>query len=125
MISGGEISPDILPAPGRDRYALVNGNMVVSKDLRLKANIAIPASYNQSHILNFPKPLNMPTSGQSTMLLSTDGNVFFAEIDAEGRIYLSGIFTSSSEELIVNLHPYLAKFPIEYHDTPPPPVGGI
>jgi len=119
-IAAAHINPDIRHTPGRNRYVSVNGNLIICKDIRLKPNIAIPAAFGFVHILNFPKPLNTPTPHQPTIMLSSTGNVYFVQIDANGKVFLSGTFTDANEELILNLTPYVAKFPIEYHGTQPP-----
>lgn len=119
-IAGADINPNIRHTPGRNRYVSVNGNLIVCKDIRLKPNIALPATYNFVHILNFPKPLNAPTPHQPTIILSTTGNLFFVQVDANGKVFLSGTFTGANEELILNLTPYVARFPLEYHGTQPP-----
>ena len=119
-IAGADINPNIRTTPGRNRYVSMNGNLIICKDIRLKPNIAIPATYNFVHILNFPKPLNTPTPHQPTIMLSSTGNVYFVQVDANGKVFLSGTFTGANEELILNLTPYVAKFPLEYNGAQPP-----
>lgn len=119
-IAAIDMNPAVYTTPGRNRYVSVNGNLIMGKDIRLKAAITIPATFNFVHILNFPKPLNTPTPHQPTMLLSNLGNAFSLNIDFEGRVFLSGTFGAANEELILNLTPYLARFPLEYNGLQPP-----
>ncbi len=116
-IAPDQISPEIFHTPSRNRYVAINGNLIVTRDIRIKPNAAIPAQIN-GHMINFPKPLNA-SSFFSHNIVSPSGNVFFVSIDRDGRLLISGTFVTSNEELLLNINPYLAKFPIEYHDTPP------
>jgi len=119
-IAAIDINPNIRTTSGRNRYVAINGNLIIGKDIRLKPTIPIPATFGFVHILNFPKPLSSPTPHQPTTLSSSIGNQFILQMDVEGRVFLSGTFGSGAEELILNLTPYVAKFPLEFHGTPPP-----
>jgi hypothetical protein len=120
-IATANMNPAIRTTPGRNKYTAINGNLIVGKDIRIKA-VSIPTTFSFTHVLNFPKPLNVATPHQQTIMLSNLGNVFRLDIDSLGRVMLSGIFSSTSEELILNLTPYLAKFPLEFHGTQPPTI---
>lgn len=118
-IEAGQISPDIFTTSGRNIYVAVNDNLIMGKDIRIRSNLSIPTVFDIQHVLNFPKPLNAPTPFQPTMLPTTQGNFFLLEIDKDGRIFISGTFSNVNEELILNLTPYLAKFPLEYYGVDP------
>lgn len=117
LIQPEHIGSQIFHTSGRNRYAAINGNLIVTRDIRLKPNAAIPAQIN-GHVLNFPKPLEAGASF-SHQIQSPQGNIFFMSLDQDGRLTLSGTFVSANEELLLNINPYLAKYPIEYNDAPP------
>lgn len=118
-ISDQDLHPDIQTTIGRNHYTSINGNLIVCKDIRLINNRPTPANYAFVHILNFPKPLNSPTFHQPTVLISSEGNRFILQMDKDGKVLLFGTFTHPNEELILNLTPYISRFPLEYFETTP------
>lgn len=111
------INPNFHCTPGRNKLALINGNLLVARDFRFKPNAA-PAVVG-THVLNFPKPVNFG-AGFSGILLSNQGQRFMYSIDSNGRVSLFGTFNDPNDELLFNINPYVAKFPIEFHPTQPP-----
>lgn len=116
-ISSSQIGTAMFYNPGRNYYSIINGNLVMAKDIRLKRTGGIGTV--NSWVLNFPKPLNNPTNSQAGMLLSLKGESFFYSIDSNGRVSIFGSFTDPNDELLFNIHPYIAKYPIEYDTTSP------
>ena len=116
-IAGDQISSDISAPLDRNKYVAVNDNLIIGKEIRLRSSLPTPATFTDKHLLNLPKPL--ADLIQATVLTTAKGSVFLIEIDQEGRTYFTGTFTSRTEELILNFTPYLAKFPLEYHENNP------
>ncbi|MEO9870345.1 MAG: hypothetical protein ABJQ69_03520 [Ekhidna sp.] len=116
FIEPRQINPQIRHTPGRNRYTAINGNLIVTRDIRLVSNEPTPAQVN-GHMLNFPKPLE-PSASFSHPILSSRGNLFFISIDKEGRLEIRGTFEDNGEEILLNVNPYLALFPLQYDRTP-------
>jgi hypothetical protein len=117
QLAVANVNPNFHFTPGRNQIAIVNGNLVVVRDFRFKPN-AVPAVV-ATHVLNFPKPVNF-TAGFSGILLSNMGQQFMYSIDSNGRLSLFGTFNAANDELLMNINPYVAKFPLEFHPTQPP-----
>lgn len=117
LLPVANVNPNFYFTPGRNQIALVNGNFVVVRDFRFKPN-AVPAVVS-THVLNFPKPIN-GGAGFSGILFANSGNKFSYTIDSFGRVFLFGNFYDPNDELLFNINPYVAKFPIEYYPTQPP-----
>ena len=116
-ITAAQIGTTMYHTPGRNRYSVVNGNMILIKDIRLKRTGG--AGSVSGWMMNFPKPNNSPTGALSGTLTSNGGQTFFYNIDSNGRVSISGTFIDPNDELLFNIHPYIAKCPIEYDTTPP------
>ena len=116
-ITAEQIGTTMYHTPGRNRYSVVNGNMILIKDIRLKRTGG--AGSVSGWMMNFPKPNNSPTGALSGTLTSNGGQTFFYNIDSNGRVSISGTFIDPNDELLFNIHPYIAKYPIEYDATSP------
>ncbi len=116
-ITAAQIGTTMYHTPGRNRYSVVNGNMILIKDIRLKRTGG--AGSVSGWVMNFPKPNNSPTGALSGTLTSNGGQTFFYNIDSNGRVSISGTFIDPNDELLFNIHPYIAKHPIEYDATSP------
>ncbi|MDC1188880.1 hypothetical protein N8089_03715 [Flavobacteriales bacterium] len=116
-ITAEQIGTTMYHTPGRNRYSVVNGNMILIKDIRLKRTGG--AGSVNAWVLNFPKPNNSPTGALSGTLTSNQGETFFYNIDDNGRVSIFGTFVDPNDELLFNIHPYIAKYPIEYDTTSP------
>ncbi|WP_435134746.1 hypothetical protein [Formosa sp. A9] len=116
-ITAAQIGTTMYHTPGRNRYSVVNGNMILIKDIRLKRTGGIGSV--SGWMMNFPKPNNSPTGALSGTLTSNKGETFFYNIDSNGRVSISGTFIDPNDELLFNIHPYIAKYPIEYDNTSP------
>ena len=103
--------------PNRKFYSVVNKNMVISKDIRLKRTGGV--GLVSAWVLNFPKPDPNVTGGSSGTLVSAQGASFFYSIDGFGKVSIHGTFTDVNDELTLNIFPYIAKYPIEYHTDSP------
>lgn len=111
------VNPNFYFTPGRNQIALINGNLVVVRDFRFKPN-TVPTTV-AGHVLNFPKPVN-GGAGFSGILIANSTNKFSYTIDSNGRVFLFGTFYDANDELLFNINPYVAKFPIELYPTQPP-----
>lgn len=116
-ITAEQIGTTMYHTPGRNRYSVVNGNMILIKDIRLKRTGG--AGSVSGWMMNFPKPNNSPTGALSGTLTSNQGETFFYNIDSNGRVSIFGTFIDPNDELLFNIHPYIAKYPIEYDATSP------
>lgn len=116
-ITAEQIGTTMYHTPGRNRYSVVNGNMILIKDIRLKRTGGIGSV--AAWVMNFPKPNNSPTGALSGTLTSNKGETFFYNIDGNGRVSIFGTFVDPNDELLFNIHPYIAKYPIEYDTTSP------
>ncbi len=104
--------------PGRNVYSVINGNLMVCRDIRL-IRVGGPGAV-QAWVMNLPKPGDLVTSLYSGSVFSAQGQHFFYSINQNGQLFLTGILAGANDELMLNLNPYIVKFPIEYHDTSPP-----
>jgi len=116
-ITAEQIGTTMYHTPGRNRYSVVNGNMILIKDIRLKRTGGAGAV--SGWMMNFPKPNNSPTGALSGTLTSNQGETFFYNIDSNGRVSIFGTFVDPNDELLFNIHPYIAKYPIEYDTASP------
>lgn len=116
-ITAEQIGTTMYHTPGRNRYSVVNGNMILIKDIRLKRTGGTGSV--AAWVMNFPKPNISPTGALSGTLTSNGGQTFFYNIDSNGRVSISGTFIDPNDELLFNIHPYIAKYPIEYDTTSP------
>ncbi len=121
VIGEHQITDRLTFGPGRNRYRAINGNLIVSSDIVLINEPNEVPRPLEGHILNFPRPaLRVGAGGFSFLCLTTNGNPFWLKMDGDGRVYaIRGIFTDLREELIVDLKPYIAKYPLEYHTDKP------
>lgn len=117
LLPVANVNPNFYFTPGRNQIAIINGNLVVVRDFRFKPN-TVPATV-ATHVLNFPKPVN-GGAGFSGILIANSTNKFSYTIDSFGRVFLYGTFYDPNDELLFNINPYVAKFPIEYYPTQPP-----
>ena len=116
-ISSSQIGTTMFHNPGRNHYSIVGSSLIMVKDIRLKRTGGV-GSVN-AWVLNFPMPLSNPTNSLAGMLLSLKGEAFFYSINSNGRVTISGTFIDPNDELLFNIHPYIAKYPIEYDAISP------
>ncbi len=105
------LSPRLIHSPSHNSYSLINENLVVAKDIRLRPNsqeLEIEGWY-----LSLPAPLL--DQGNYTGTLSTvEGRPFFYSMDRDGRVSIYGIFANEEDELILNVNPYIAELPMRF-----------
>lgn len=107
------LNPDLFHSPARNIYAVVNENIVIGKDIRLRTRSG--AKEIAGWQVSLPAPLVKNPQGEYTgTLLSREGKPFFYAIDDDGRVFLSGKFNSPEDEVILNINPYLAELPLKY-----------
>lgn len=117
LLPVANVNPNFYFTPGRNQIAIINGNLIVVRDFRFKPN-TVPVTV-ATHVLNFPKPVN-GGAGFSGILIANSTNKFSYTIDSNGRVFLYGTFYDPNDELLFNINPYVAKFPIEFYPTQPP-----
>lgn len=113
-IAPQHLNPELTHSPSRNQYTLINENLVLGKDIRLRS--ATGARSIVGWQVSLPAPLLVNESDYTGTLLSFEGNSFFYAIDRDGRVFLQGTFASSEDEVILNINPYLAEFPIRIRD---------
>lgn len=117
-IDAAKQNPIIITTPSRNKLSLINQNLLIAKDFRMKA-VAVPLTLNSTHVFNFPIPKNLPTFLHSGNIFSNMGQKFFYSIDDDGKIYLSGTFTNANDELMMNINPYVVITPLTYFPNQP------
>lgn len=107
------INPNLEHSPFRNIYAVINGNLIVGKDIRLRAK-----DIKQEIVgwqVSLPAPLDQDLRGEHTgTLLSVKGIPFFYAIDNDGKVFLQGKFEEIDDEVILNINPYLAELPLRF-----------
>ena len=111
-------NPLIVTTPNRGKLSIINQNLLVAKDFRMKA-VAVPLVLANKHVLNFPIPKSQPTFLQSGILFSNLGQKFLYSIDDQGKVMLFGTFSDPNDELLLNITPYIIKVPVDYFPTQP------
>lgn len=117
-IAAAHIGTVMYHTPGRNRYSVMNGNMILVNDVRLKR--AGGAGAVSGWVLNFPKPLNNPTNSSPGTLVSNKGELFFYSFDSDGKVSIFGTFIDPNDELMFNIKPYVAQYPLVYNGASPP-----
>ena len=106
------LNPGLQHSPVRNRYSVINGNLVVGKDARLRPqNGQLEIAGWQ---VSLPAPLVTDEAEYTGTLLSLAGNHFFYAIGNDGRVFLRGIFANEEDEVILNVNPYLAELPLRF-----------
>ena len=113
------INPQMLHSPGRNIIAVINDNIVIGKDIRIRSR------RGQKEVagwqISLPAPINKNQQGEHTgTLLSRQGNPFYYAIDDDGRVFVSGEFEDEQDEIIFNINPYVAELPLKFR-----PFGGV
>lgn len=107
------LGPSLLHSPVRNRYSVINSNLVVGKDIRFRAS-----SPKQLEIagwqVSMPAPLVVDQSDYYGLCQTEKGNTFNYAIDADGRLFLYGTFVDSEDHVVLNVNPYLAELPLRY-----------
>ena len=114
------LNPELTHSPVRNGYSVINENLVVGKDIRLRS--ARGARSIVGWQVSLPAPLVVNEADYTGTLLSFEGNPFFYAIDADGRVFLQGTFASAEDEVILNVNPYLAELPLRFRNFGTTPV---
>ena len=119
-VPSNQLNADMLHSPGRNIYAVINENIVIGKDIRLRSRSGRKEIAGWQ--LSLPAPINKNQQGEHTgTLLSRQGKPFYYAIDDDGRVFVSGIFNDPEDEIIFNVNPYVAELPLKFR----PFSGGI
>ena len=111
------ISPSMYYLSGANYYGVINGNMVMVKDIVLKRTGGVGTI--GGWMLNLPMPLSPPRGLMSGTLISTQGQRFTYSMNVIGNVILYGEFLQTDDTLPLNIKPYLARHPIEYDNDSP------
>jgi len=103
-----------------DTYLVINGNLIVCSDIRLRrvgGAGAFGSLATNGSVLKMPVPLDIG-GFISWTTLSTENNPFFCTLSSFGLLTIRGELTSDVDEVVVNFPPYIAKTPLEFPVTP-------
>ncbi len=107
------LNPNLEHSPFQNVYAVINGNLIIGKDIRLRAKDIEKEIVGWQ--VSLPAPLdNDPIIKGVGTLLSTSGSPFFYTIDKDGKVFLKGKFENINDEVILNINPYLAELPLRF-----------
>ena len=107
-----------LTTGSRNRYQVINGNLVIVQDVRLQPDNGI--NDLNGWVLNFPLPESVPSGAISGVCFSEQGAFFRYAINGQGQVTLIGTFQGTDDAVYFAPQPYVARFPIEYWiDSPP------
>lgn len=118
FIEPEHIGSTILFTPSRNLYSVINGNLLLCRDIRLKRNGG-PGDIN-GWVLNFPQPANLRATSIAGTVHTLQGNAFFYSLNGNGQLSLRGSLTDPNDEVLLNLNPYLINTPLAYHGPSPP-----
>jgi hypothetical protein len=112
-VSPNHLNPDMFHSPGRNIYAVINENIVIGKDIRIRSRSGRKEIAGWQ--ISLPAPINKNQQGEHTgTLLSRQGKPFYYAIDDDGRVFVSGKFSDSEDEIIFNVNPYVAELPLKF-----------
>ena len=105
------LSPRLTHSPSHNSYSLINENLIVGKDIRLRPNF--PELEIEGWYLSLPAPL-IDQGNYTGTLLTLEGRPFFYSMDRDGRVSIYGVFANEEDELILNVNPYIVELPIRF-----------
>ncbi len=112
-LSSEYINPQMLHSPGRNIIAVINDNIVIGKDIRIRSRVGRKEVAGWQ--ISLPAPINKNLQGEHTgTLLSRQGKPFYYAIDDDGRVFVSGEFENAQDEIIFNINPYVAELPLKF-----------
>lgn len=107
------INPQMLHSPGRNIIAVINDNIVIGKDIRIRSRRGQKEVVGWQ--ISLPAPINKNQQGEHTgTLLSRQGKPFYYAIDDDGRVFVQGEFEDEQDEIIFNVNPYVAELPLRF-----------
>ncbi len=113
-------SESVFYVSNSNTYTVVNGNLVVCVDIRLRrvgGAGQIDSSGPGGIVLKLPVPAEV--SGViSWSAQSTEGNHFFCRLSGLGVVVIEGTLSSDVDEVVLNFPSYIAKTPLEIPATP-------
>ncbi len=116
-VPANHLNPNLVFTALSNSYAIVNENLVIGKDIRLRSRSG--RNDFSGWQVSLPSPLVANQSDEhSGILLSVKGNQFLYAIDNEGRVLLFGSLKDNDDELILNFNPYIAQLPLNYKPFP-------
>tara|TARA_R110002050_G_scaffold63730_4_gene139152 strand:+ start:4750 stop:5196 length:447 start_codon:yes stop_codon:yes gene_type:complete len=112
-IPTNHLNPNLEHSPFQNVYAVINGNLIIGKNIRLRSKDVKKEIVGWQ--LSLPAPLDQDLRGKHTgALLSVKGIPFFYAIDNDGKVFLNGKFDNIDDEVILNINPYLAELPLRF-----------
>jgi hypothetical protein len=98
----------------RNRYAVINGNMVTGYDLRLRRTGG-PGNIGTA-VLKLPKPITADIGIFAWNAFTNVGDHFYCQMNDHGIVVIGGTTQFATDEVIIKVPPYLAKVPLEFDD---------
>ncbi|WP_027393173.1 hypothetical protein [Aquimarina latercula] len=113
-------SDDVFYVNNKNKYAVVNGNLIVPQNLRLRrvgGAGQLGGTASGGIVLKMPVALDVAGTIAWTTH-SSEGNFFFCQLSGFGALSITGEFTSDLDEVAINFPVYVAKTPLEFPATP-------
>lgn len=113
-------SDDVFYIDNNNTYAIINENLVVSMNIRLRrvgGAGQLGSSANGGPVLKMPAPAKV-SGVLSWTTQSSEGNFFLCRLSGFGVLTITGEFTSDLDEVAIHFPSYIAKTPIEIPATP-------
>lgn len=117
------ISPLMFNPLGRNIIAVINENIVIIKDVRIRARNGKKTVLGW--LISLPAPINNNQQVLHTgIMLTRKGRPFYYSIGTDGRVFINGEFEDEEDEIVLNITPYVAKLPLKFKSFPikQPPI---
>lgn len=113
-------SDDVFYVSNRNKYAIVNGNLVIPQNIRLRrvgGAGQLGGGASGGVVLKMPVAANLDETITWTTQ-SSQGSFFLCQLSGLGLLIIEGEFTSALDEVSIHFPSYVAKTPIEIPATP-------
>lgn len=113
-------SENVFYVDNKNTYAVINENLVVSIDIRLRR---VGGAGQLGGTASGGTVLKMPTPKEVRGVIawtthSSEGNLFFCQLSGLGVLAINGEFTSDVDEVSIHFPSYIAKTPLEIPASP-------
>ncbi|WP_025663277.1 hypothetical protein [Aquimarina megaterium] len=113
-------SDDVFYISNRNKYAVINGNLVIPQNIRLRrvgGAGQLGGTASGGTVLKMPTPADVGGVIAWTVQ-SSEGNSFFCQLSGFGILVITGEFTSDLDEVSIHFPSYVAKIPLEFATIP-------
>lgn len=97
-----------------NRYVAINSNLIVVSDIRLKDSRQLGTWINA--MVKLPIPLDQRGDLHYGTLESRLGVSLIYRMDRKGIVRILGEMPDPTDDVIFNINPYVAKFPLEFDE---------